>query len=665
MRLTDTKIAALLAAGVALLFSNVLFLGDGFYVRDVYRDYLPSRFVLRSIVLGGDFPFWNRFYSGGQPLAANPGFQTFYPGTWLAFLPRFPLGFNLEIVLHVALAAAGMYLLLRSMALRIESSLFGAIAFGLGGAVLSLTNLVPFLTSIAWWPWIVMFLRKRQWTFFALSLAMLLLAAEESMIVQTALLVIGVAAGVSPARERPRAAGLTLISAVLALGIASVQLVPALDLARDSGRGQPISYQDSTAWSMPLIRPLELFDPYAFGHITDDATQYRISLYRPPRLPLIFSIYCGLLVPLLALAGIAMRLAKWTWPMIALSYLLAIGGNGPLIPFLYRIGVYRGIRYPEKFILFGLFSLIVLAATMFDRLDRRLALFLLLLTVGDLLIHIPELAPTKRPFFFTAPPTALAVADARGPVRIFHEAEWPVWGAHGIPIAPGDRTYWSERTALLPFTPALYGLQTIFEIDINLTTLRPTAEFLQSMWEALGRGAPLRPFMMMGNAGYLIVPGKPVRIVRGPTLPRYWFADRLVQVASRAQFVDDLTSKRWTDHTAFTESVPFIPAPAVVDAVREWPNGAELRVRAAGRAFLVASVTAHRDWRATIDGRSAPLQRANLGFQGLDVPPGEHTIRFEYGNPLLAIFGAISILCLITVMIYHVSLIRRRLTPET
>src|SRR5579872_2969504 len=190
LRLTDGKIAALLAIGVALLFSNVLFLGDGFYVRDVYRDYLPSRFVLRSIVLRGDFPFWNRFYSGGQPLAANPGFQTFYPGTWLAFLPRFPLGFNLEIVLHLALAAAGMYLLLRSMTLRIESSLFGAIALGLGGAVLSLTNLVPFLTSIAWWPWIVMFLRKRQWAFFALALAMLLLAAEESMIVQTALIVI-------------------------------------------------------------------------------------------------------------------------------------------------------------------------------------------------------------------------------------------------------------------------------------------------------------------------------------------------------------------------------------------------------------------------------------------------------------------------------------------
>ncbi len=646
---TDAKIAALLAIAVALLFSDVLFRGAGFYVRDIYRDYLPSHFVLRGIVLGGEFPSWNRFYSGGQPLAANPGFQAFYPGTWLAFLPSFLFGFNFEIVLHVALAAAGMFLLLRSMELRAVAALFGAIAFSLGSAVLSLTNLLPFLTSIAWWPWVVMFLRKRQWGPLALSLAMLLLAAEQSMIVQTAILLIGVAVGVSPAAGRPRAAAPTLmVASFLALGIASVQLVPALDLKRDSGRAHSLAYEDATAWSMPAIRPIELFYPYAFGRITDDGGEYRGGWrYKPPRLPLIFSIYCGLLVPLLAIAGIGLRLAKWTWPLIALSYLLAIGANGPLIPLLYRIGVYRGIRYPEKFILFGLFALIVLAATVLDRLDRRLALCLLLLTIGDVLLHVNELAPTKPRRFFTPPPVTLAVADARGPARIFHQAEWPVWGAHAIPIEPGERTYWSERTALLPFTPALYGLQTIYEIDINLTTLRPASDFLQSMWEALAKGAPIRPFMLMGNAEYLIVPGTPIRIVRGPTLPRYWFADQLVLLRSREQFVADLTAKRWSDRVAFVDFPPFAPAPASIVRGRESSHRAEFLARAAGQAFLVASVTPHRYWRATIDGALAHLQTANLGFQGVIVPRGEHTVRFDYNNPLFAVFGAISIFCLI------------------
>ena len=642
---SDVKIAALLAIAAALIFSDALFFGSGFYIRDIYRDYLPSRFILRQIVFSGEFPFWNRFWSGGQPLAANPGFQAFYPGTWLAFLPSFLLGFNLEIVAHIALAAVGMFFLLRSMALRVESALFGAIAFGFGGAILSLTNLLPFLTSVAWWPLIVMFARQGRWFRLALALGMLLLAAEVSVIVMTAILVwtAGDLAGLRRrGRRRPT------IAILLALGIGAVAIVPALDLKRDSGRARSLTFEEGTSWSMPLIRPAELFYPHAFGRITDDGREYRGAWrYRPPRLPLIFSIYCGLLVPLLAIAGIAMRIARWTWIAMPLSYLLATGAL-PLF--------YRWIRYPEKFILFGLFAMIVLAAMAFDRIDRRFAPFLLLLTVGDLALHINELAPRMPRRFFSAPPVTLAVADARGPARIFHQAEWPVWGERGIALESGERTYWSQRTALMPFTPALYGLHTIYEIDINLTSLRPTGDVVQSMWEALGRGAPVRPFMLMGNAEYLILPGRPIRIAPGATLPRYWFADQFVRISSRDDFVRDLATKRWSDRVAFVTTPPFAPARAEVLRVSESANGAEVVVRADGQSFLVASVTPHRYWRATVDGNPATIQAANIGFQGVIVPAGAHTVRFRYVNPLFAICGVISIisfLIAIIMMIYH------------
>ncbi len=645
-RRSDATIAALLAIAVALIFSDVLFLGSGFYVRDIYRDYLPSRFVLRSIISGGEFPLWNRFYSGGQPLAANPGFQTFYPGTWLCFLPSFLFGFNVVIVLHIALAAVGMFLLLRSMELRVASALFGAIAFGLGGLVLSLTNLLPFLTSVAWWPWIVMFARRGQWGGLALSLGMLMLAAEQSVMMQTAILLLAVLIA-----EKGKWRGVVLALA-LAFGIASVQLVPALDLKRDSERARDLTYEEATSWSMPAIRPLELFYAHAFGRITDDGRQYRGAWrYQPSRLPLIYSIYCGLLVPLLAIAGIRTRVARWAWPLAVLSYLIAIGANGPLIPALYRIGLYRSIRYPEKFVLFGLFALIILAASTLDRLDRRLAPFLLLFTIGDVALHVNELAPRMARRFFTPPPVTLALTDARHAARIFHQAEWPVWGDHGIPIEPGGRTYWSQRTALLPFSTALYGLQTIYEIDINLTALRPTSQFVQSMWEALSQGAPLRPFMLMGNAEYLVLPGRPIRISRGETLPRYWFADQLVPIGRREDFVRATASQRWSDRVAFVPFTPFPPAHAEVLQVRETANGADLQVRAGGRAFLVASVTPHRYWRATIDGAPAMLQIANVGFQGLIVPAGTHSIAFRYRNPLLAIFGAISIASLVAAIV--------------
>lgn len=628
----DAKIAALLAVAVLLLFADVIFAGAGFYVRDVIRDYLPSRFVLRSIVFSGEFPWWNPFYSGGQPLAANPGFQTFYPPTWLIFLPSFLFGFNLGIVLHIALAASAMYLMLRSMELRVASALFGAITFGLGGAVLSLTNLLPFLTSVAWWPLVVMFARQRRWPHLAIALGMLMLAGEQTVILQTMILVICFA-------ERSTAAKL-IAAVVLAFAIASVQLVPALDLKRDSGRANGLSYEDATAWSMPLVRPVELFYPHVFGRITDDGEEFTgRDRYRPPRLPLIFSIYCGLLVPLLAIAGAWMRLAKWTWFAIPFSYLLAIGGNGPLIPLLYRLGIYRSIRYPEKFVLFGIFAMIVLAACAFDRIDRRFAPFLLLITVGDLALHINELAPRMPRRFFTPPLVTRAVDGGN---RIFNEAAWPIWGDHGPFIEGGERTYWSQRAALMPFTTALYGLRTIYEIDINLTTLRPMADLVQSMFEARQAGAPLRPFMLLGNAEYLIVPGRPIRIQRGPTLPRYWFADQVVPVANREAFVRAVASRQWSDHTAFVERSEQDRRlqPAGSPTLAGGP--AELTVQ--GPGLLVASVTAHRYWRATIDGKPASIIPANIAFQSVAVPAGQHTVRWSYFNPLVAAFGAVSVI---------------------
>jgi uncharacterized membrane protein YfhO len=100
----------------------------------------------------------------------------------------------------------------------------------------------------------------------------------------------------------------------------------------------------------------------------------------------------------------------------------------------------------------------------------------------------------------------------------------------------------------------------------------------------------------------------------------------------------------------------FSPARAEVLRVTESANRAEVAVRADGQAFLIASVTPHRYWNVTIDGAPAALQTANVGFQGVIVPAGMHTVRFRYNNPLLAIFGALSIisfLLVIMMMIYH------------
>jgi hypothetical protein len=664
-RLTkDATIVILIAVAVAVLFADIFVFGSGFYVRDVLHDYLPSRAVLRAVVAQGEFPLWNRFFACGQPLAANPGFQAFYPGTWLVFLPSFLFGFNLEIVLHIALAAIGMFLFLRSLPLRIESSLFGALAFALGGCVLSLTNLLPFLTSVAWWPLILLFARRvlrggtrRDLAGLALTLAMLFLAAEQSVIVQTAILL----AALLIIERQSKSLIKFVLACAIAFGIGAVQLVPALDLMRDSSRALPLIYDDAVAWSMPLIRPVELFYPHAFGRVTDDGLQFRGAWrYNPARLPLIFRIYCGLLAPLLVIAGIARRVRGWiaAASLALLSYLLAIGGNGPLVPALYSAGVFRGIRYPEKFVLFGLFVLIVFAAIVLDRLDRRLIVVALVITLLDLGLHVQELAPRMPRAFFAPPKIVAAMSNARfpRPGRIFNAAAWPVWGANAVKLATGERTYWSERAILPPFTSALYGLQSAMELDINLTNLRPTAAFVQSMWEARVRGVPPGAALLpMTGIESIITPGHEgaelVDVIHVPTEGRYRFAGTLVRIASRDDFVRLLTTQRWSPHTAFVSFPPFMPEAGQVTGIEETANQAAIKVRTRGRGFLMIGVTPHRYWRAAIDGQPAKLEVTNIGFQGIIVPGGEHTITMTYRNPVIIVSAIVSLLSLIVAVV--------------
>jgi len=626
----DAKIALVLAAAAFLLFADVVFTGSGFYYRDVMRDYLPSRLVLRDAVLHGEFPFWNRFYSAGQPLAANPGFQTFYPLTWLILLGV--RGFQLGIVLHIAIAAAGMYFFLRSLALREESSLFGAIAFAFGGCVLSLTNLVPFLTSIVWWPVILCCARRRNITGFTLSLAMLLLAAEQSAILQT-LVLVAIALILTPDRRK------LFLGSLAAFAIASVQLIPALDLKRDVARSQPIAFDDSMAWSMPLDRPLELFYPHAFGRMTEDGGEYSgANRYVPPRVPLIVSIYCGLVTVLIAIAGLLRRVRGWliALALMSLSFLIAAGAQTPLGRLLYDAGLFRSIRYPEKFILVGIFALIVFAAIAFDALvrDRRIAIALIVITSVELALHASEFAPRKPARFFTAPPIVNALRDD---TRVFHLAAMP---GSGMRYPRGEQTYEALRAALVPFTPASFGIATVYEPDINLTTLLPTSELMRSVWEL---GAP-PALLRMGNVGHVIAPRGAtgtVRALRIDTLPRYWFADRVVIARNRedvARVINALGPR-----TALVES-PFAIAPAELLGVTETRNAATLRVRAAAPSFLVASVTRHRYWRATIDGRDVDIVPANIAYQGLVVPAGEHVIELRYRNPLIVGFGIVSLL---------------------
>lgn len=746
-------------------FADVLVGYKSLFMRDITRYYYPTKRIIREVILGGSMPFWNPYYSAGQPMAANPEYEVFYPPQWLILLPSYDLGFRLHILLHVFLAAAGMYLLLRSMRLLIPTAFFGAASFAFGGFYLSLVNLLPLLFCVTWMPWILMFMRRqmRQPNAFnfaggALMVGIQLLAIEPMTVIQT--WVLASIYGFYEAMSRPdakfkrllRNAGITLSVLFAGVLIGGVQFIPAIDHSLESSRSRPFDFTLVTAWSMPLLKPVELLFPNLMGHISHRGTMWFWGggLYPGMGSPFIYSIYLGFFaVALMAGAFLTPRRAAWPVALVlVISTLLALGGNTPLYRFLYDAGIGTSMRYPEKFATMGLFALIVFAAIAFDRLLRgdeelrasmvgfvagttllalivaclshtsiferyfrvawsvtsvpnlkfmvglsqidwwvafaRGAILLALLVAlrkwgpnrvwltASLIYVLADLTPVALQVnprmpkgFFTPPPISLKLPPDRPSYRIFHESDW--YGSTEVAktwFSTGKDVYWIVRNGMFPMTSSSWGFRTVLERDYDKTALLATVDLTEAMWAVKkeGRKDWRNIFTAMSNAAIRteyrnfeaekkrlagnMTNTQPIEFVNAGRNPRYYFAEQVVSFSGKQDFIHKLVKGTFHRKVAFIEQRVFAPASGKVLRARERPNTIELDVEADGKSLLVLSVTPHKFWSATLDGKAVSLLPVNLGYQGVVVPRGRHSLRLVYRNTLIIVMGIITLLTL-------------------
>ncbi|HSP15481.1 MAG TPA: hypothetical protein VLV78_12085 [Thermoanaerobaculia bacterium] len=731
----DAAALVLLAGLVTLMFADVLFFGRAFYFRDVTRFYYPMSKVARDIILSGEFPSWNPYLSEGQPLAANPSYAVFYPPNWLLLLPNFELAFRLHVVLHYYLAAIGIYALLRAWRLRIASAIFGACAYTFGGLLLSLTCLLPYLFCLAWLPWLVFFLgrpSRRDTALAAICLAMILLGGEPVTIAQCILI-----AALSVERRASPRAVLVLIAGLL---IASVQIVPAADLLRDSVRSRGFTFQLVQTWSTPPLKAAELFIPEVLGPTGRHAAFYWGTAVYGWLDPFFLSVYPGLLVAALAVAALFLRRRGWVIVAVAAAggFILALGSHTPLLRMLYDARIFSSFRYPEKFLILVIVPLTVFAAFAFERLlegDEKLArvatiiavvtmcvcallavatlspsymdafirfwgievhpqrraiaalslavwlsgfaraivVVMLLLArrrvraevwagvaiavlVVDLGMERPRVGETIEHEFFSQRPAT--IPKPRTDVRLFHQADW--YGMAGIARAYLDlpEMYWVIRNGAYPHVGATYGVESALNRDVDRTALLPTADLTDALLKLRPRNPRwYEPLMAMSNAAYramylpMTMSGRgtsirPIIFVPTPTNPRFYFAD---SIAPPGEFLTRLAANQWTPRIAFIDGVR-IDGGGEVLRVAQLASFAHLRVRSDGDALLICSITRHKYWRATIDGRPAELLPVNVAYQALRVPRGLHDIRLRYENPLVRWFGIVSLLSFATVV---------------
>jgi len=671
-RRADLWCVLLLVAIPTALFADVLILGTNFYIRDLYRYHFPMKSAVRAVVSAGEFPYWNPFFAGGQPMAANPAYEIFYPPQWLIFLGDYDRGFALHILFHVYLALLGMYVLLRALPLRAEAAFAGALSFGMGGLLLgTMTNLPTFFV----WSWAglggwaaLRFVRapsRKTLAAAAVILAMPMLVAEPVALAQLWTLI---AAGAWLVDRRSLRSIALLLAAVVLLS--AVQLLPMLDHVRDSARARGFTYQVMTDYRMPAIRPVELLTPHAFGIPNPEARAFWGARFFPRGLPYLISIYCGLFAAIFAIGGTIARVRGSVafLAIAAASYVFAIGA-----PFriLYALGL-RSIRYPEKFAAMGVVAMIVFAAVVAGRLldgderVRRVVLVAmviaaiaatgtafvfapvwitavlaaawavvlwrrwppvaaLVLLVADLAPFANEVAARQPRALFTPPPIARALPPG---ATLAHRGEWLADDVNRRRYEQADSIL-LMRNGLRPFTPAAWGIRGVLEPDIDETFLLPTHDLMEA-------------FRRSGGAERVIA-------LTGADYVADW---RNFDEARREREMQPLVVRRTPLRLRSGQAAGGrYRTAARIFAVRETPNSATIDVEAAAPAPLTILVTRHKYWRVTIDGRDAAVTPANIAYQSVLVPAGRHRVEMRYRNPLVAWGALISAFVLVAITV--------------
>jgi hypothetical protein len=437
----------LLAAVIVVLFHRALTTGTLFF-RDIYELFIPNAIFLARSLHAGAFPLWDPRFHGGIPFT-SPANSPFYPANILyAVLP--PLAaFNLILVAHVVFASLAAYWLARLLGMSRRAAVVAGAAYALSGVLLSTLNLVPIALAMPWVPltigWSTGALaggRRRQLALAAFSAAMPLLAGAAEVtammfLVLIAWLMTRPSPGLRPPSPRKRGEGTLLVPfprsrgegarradegrsvlfiAFFAAAIALVQLLPGIEMMRNSSRGRRRDFTSFSMWSVDPRRLPELVIPQFLGR-TDalDEREYWGSGIESNGFPYILSIYFGALVLLLAIAGAVVPRDSIPRRMLAaialLSLVFAIGRALPFLRIVYEVFPPVAIfRYPVKALIASLVPVALLAASGFAALEegneraRRIVLYGSCAVIGLIVILAPLFAapldPIVRPMLF-------------------------------------------------------------------------------------------------------------------------------------------------------------------------------------------------------------------------------------------------------------------------
>jgi hypothetical protein len=352
------------------LFKEFFFTETTIFDRDTALWEIPTRLLCSQLLKEGNFALWTDAYGNGQPFLANPKNAVLYPSTILyLFLPFF-LAFKSYYLIHVVVGWLGIYYLGKSYSLSSKASFLGASLFVFSGIYLSSMEFYNHIATLAWMPWILFLLKTSLKRFIprlvilAILWSLSILSGTPEIVLIT--LILGLLQSLFSSQQKKIKISLTLFSFFLSILITSAQLLPSLELWKQSNR----KTAQNPEWPLEMVQLLNLPFPNILGNDREPGhNDYWAGYLFDREYPLYYSFYIGFGALILFFFAFKKPLGK-TQIFLAITFglflLLASGKYSPLYFISKMIPFLSSIRYPVKFIAGSMFSFSMLASIGFD-----------------------------------------------------------------------------------------------------------------------------------------------------------------------------------------------------------------------------------------------------------------------------------------------------------
>ncbi len=621
--------ALLLLTALGLFYAVPLLSPNASIQWDAIDVHFSAQRYFAEEIWGGNLPLWTPYLYSGFPFLADPQVGAFYPLNWPFILAGAgPRMIQAELVLHAALALAGMFLFLRLHSLDPWPSALGAVAYALSGYFAGHSSHIGMFQAACLLPWLLYCggraLQGHFWRWMGaaggVAGVMFLAGHLQNALYGCAALALYSLLISLIQRELPlKAVGLLAGVALLALLVAAVMVLPGLELAAESVRAT----QDFAASDEGVLAPAAiatLLFPDALG---SRGTQYtgpgdRTQTY----------FYGGiLLLPLVALGMVRWREAFVPLSLALISLWFMLGPEAGLYRLAMAVPWLSKVRAPVHAWFVVAFALGWLAAMGARDLQRRVSWSGLCLAICLLMtLDLAMVNSWNNPLTYS-----------RDGFAALHERGAEVLRSRVAPNVPaGMRFAAVDQLAVFGSmnSPLQVRLETTY--GYNPLELRRYAAFRKT--------AEANPPLMDALGAAITLDLKTAKLVsRTEALPKVWFPSRVSRVDGDERELEALADLDPSSMAIVSEADAVAAQNARVVSIDARTDEWRIHYRAETSGLMALSLPFYPGWHAEMDGVVLPLLRVNHSLSGVSVSAGEHHLQLRFRSNRLGMGALLSV----------------------